>query len=89
MVRTAISKSARAAQFESAPPADQAAQIKKLAGFYRVLGYANPAVILVVYLLDHHSSDATVKRAEAWLGRGLLKIDDVWRDHVLFELVND
>ena len=23
------------------------------------------------------------------LARGLLKIDDVWRDHVLFELVND
>src|SRR5438270_9527923 len=51
VLRTAISRSSRAAQFESAPAAQQGQQIKSMARFYRVLGYASPAVILVVYVL--------------------------------------
>jgi len=43
-------------------------------------------------LPDNHASQRVLEKngfVRYGLARGLLKIDDVWRDHVLFELLND
>ena len=43
-------------------------------------------------LPDNHASQRVLEKngfVRYGLARGLLKIDDVWRDHVLFELLNE